>query len=219
MGSKVAVRGTCRSMRIWALLLLTAVVCCALSVETLGITTSWKQKPASSSLEVGAVFSGGTRTVTGMQITVVNAGDSAVTIDWDACSLTMPSGRTERIIHTGVRYLNSAMPQASTTIPPNGYISESIWPSTYTTWRKPLFWGLLGDPTWVRERISLPASVGTLGLFLTWSDNAGRHDGTWTWTIQEDARKGFHLSPFWQWVLGGYLILALIAAVLSPFTE
>lgn len=151
-----------------------------------------------------------------MEITIVNAGNSAVTVDWDACSLTLPSARTERIIHTSVRYLNSAMPQASTTIPSNGYISESIWPSTYTTWCKLFFWGLLGDPAWVREQISLPASVGTLGLFLTWSDSAGKHDGMWIWTIQEDPRKGIHLSPFWQWFIAGWLIVGAIGILLFP---
>lgn len=58
MRFEISFRNTCRIRGVWALLLLTASVCCALSVEALEIKTYWQEKPGSASLEVGAVFSG-----------------------------------------------------------------------------------------------------------------------------------------------------------------
>jgi hypothetical protein len=211
MGSEASIGDTHKLRREWMCLILAAVTCCAISVESSGVTSHWQKKPGSVSLQVEATFSGSKSAIQGMQVTVRNIGASAVAIDWDACSLTLPSGRTERIIHTGVMYLIAAMPQASTTIPPSGYITETIWPANLATWRKPYLWGLLGEPTWVQERISVPNPTGVLGLFLTWSDSAGKHDGMWTWTIQQEPRSRWSPASWslmtWICVIVGLLVL------------
>lgn len=210
MRSSAAIRDAYKLKRGWMFLLLAAVACCAMPVEGLGITSHWKKEPGSASLQIEAVFSGGKRTINGMELTIRNTGDSAATIDWDACSLTLPSGRTERIVHTGVMYLLAAMPQASITIPSDGYIMESIWPADLATWRRPFLWGLVGEPMWVKEGISVPNPGGTLGLFLTWSDSTGKHDGMWMWTIQREPP-----SYLWLYILGGLLALGLVGQALG----
>lgn len=58
-----------------------------------------------------------------------NRTDQAISIIWDACSITLPSGQTSQVIHEGIRYMHKQEPMAPTTVPPGASIQESVIPT------------------------------------------------------------------------------------------
>lgn len=59
-----------------------------------------------------------------------NLSDEAVAVDWNASSVTLPSGEASNVIHEGVRFMNSNTYIAPTTIPPRSWVTDSVIPTS-----------------------------------------------------------------------------------------
>jgi hypothetical protein len=76
-----------------------------------------------------------------------NKLDKPIKINWDDVSYVGPSGKANRVIHNGVRYIEKDAPQAPSLIPPKTKIQESITPVGLIYWSvnqwfiNPLFYG------------------------------------------------------------------------------
>jgi len=184
-------------MRIPLRLTFVALALLAMSISSSAATSVQIQSPNSSPIQVEATFSGKRKEISGIQLRIRNTSTASVTIQWDACSLVLPNGRTERIVRAGILYITSALPQATTTIPPGGFIEESVWPATMTRYTR---------KRWDQDAIVVPTIASTLGLFLTWNDSSGRGEGMWLWSIQ---REPYNFT--WLYVLGALFILGSLS--------
>ena len=160
----------------------TIVLLCLLfmSQVALGIDSALATYTPSSSIELEGKFKGTSASALLLTVRIKNISSTSVTIHWDSCSLVFPGGRSERIIHTGVRYVESAKPQAETTIPPGAYIEEAIWPANMSTYYK-----ITG---WTHDPIRIPSEGTQIKLYVSWTDKTGKHEGPWTWNVDRSGK-------------------------------
>jgi len=57
-----------------------------------------------------------------------NKTDSGIKIHWNDLSIVFPSGKTSRIFHNGVKFINRKKPQAATVVPSNTKVSDILIP-------------------------------------------------------------------------------------------
>jgi len=60
---------------------------------------------------------------------IQNKTDNGIKINWDELAFISPNGKSERVIHNGVRLIERNSPQAPTIIPPKSRISDILIPS------------------------------------------------------------------------------------------
>jgi hypothetical protein len=109
--------------------------------------------------------------ITHMELVLTNNTGGPVVIDWDRCALILPPARAERVIHTGVRYLEKAGLQAPTIIPPFTEVQEAIWPANYIHW--------VGSD-WREEPIEI-ATGDVIRIYLTWEVDGQKAGGAWAY--------------------------------------
>ncbi len=170
--------------------------------------TSWYTEPASSnranSLDVelsAAVSQSGE--VSGLSLLLTNPSDTLLSIVWDESAMAR-NGISEKLIHTGVLTVSTAVPQSPTPIAPHAVASEAIWPASLVTPGRIQTFTLSGD--------------FILKLYLTIQGGADKHTELWAWrfiaTTQEE--PPFRLSPFWTWFIVIWLSVGLVGYLLFP---
>jgi hypothetical protein len=124
------------------------------------------------SIQVRATFHGLNESyaisIEGLDVVLTNDSSTLLTILWDECVMVFPSGISERVIHTGVRIIDKAAPQAPTAIAPHSSAHETVWPSSHVS--------SSGDP----EEYLLLGDL-TVRLYLTIQDSTGKHTEDWAW--------------------------------------
>jgi hypothetical protein len=65
---------------------------------------------------------------------LLNKSQAAIRILWDECAYIDPTGRSFRVIHQGVRFIDRDKPMASTIVPPGAAIRDLVYPASYVTW-------------------------------------------------------------------------------------
>jgi len=175
-----------------------------LVVPSLGVNakTSWHIEPASSNranslnVELGADVSQ-SGDVSGLSLLLANPSDTLLTIVWDESAVVL-NGISEKLIHTGVLTVSTAVPQSPTPIAPHAVASEAIWPASLVTPGRVQTYRLSGD--------------FILKLYLTIQGAADKHTELWAWrfiaTTQEE--PPFRLSPFWTWLIVIWLGVGLV---------
>lgn len=135
-------------------------------------------------------------------LTIINQSSNLVTVLWDECAMVLPDGSSQRIIHTDVRIIDRAAPQAPTAIAPNSRTTESVWPSQYFSIGK-----------YVHERDISLQDQGIIRLYLTCQIGDGRHTEEWAWVFAEhiipeperEPRKPINWG-FWLGILGAWTL-------------
>ena len=143
------------------------------------------EEPVGAPIQVRAVFAIEGWKITGIELVIINKTKDPVVIDWDRCALILPPSRAERIIHTGVRFLEKAKPQAPTMVPPFTEVREAIWPANYIRWVKSwlanyIRWvkSWLGGSYWSKDPIEIKAG-DLVRICLTWEVNQEKASGIW----------------------------------------
>ena len=62
---------------------------------------------------------------------ILNKTDNAIKINWDNMAYVSPTGKSMRVIHSGVRLIDRNAPQAPTVLAPKARISDIITPSEH----------------------------------------------------------------------------------------
>jgi len=62
--------------------------------------------------------------------TLVNLSGKAIAIDWNASSITFPSGEASNVMHEGTRFLSANDYIAPTTVPPASRVTDSVIPTS-----------------------------------------------------------------------------------------
>jgi len=152
------------------------------------------------------VSSGGS--ARGLDVVMTNSTDSLLTILWDESAMVLPDGQSARVIHTGVRIIDKAAPQAPTAIAPNSRATEAVWPASHVTTSEYF-------PT---QSVRLWNNC-TISLYLTIQDNTGKHTEHWKWVFTERVvpaapRREVRIN-WWLW--GGIILgLALLGWLVGP---
>ncbi len=63
-----------------------------------------------------------------------NKTSAPIRLDWNQVSYIDTSGKSHRVMHEGVRYIDRNSPQPPTTIPPGARIDDIIFPTDYVAW-------------------------------------------------------------------------------------
>ncbi|MBE0636417.1 hypothetical protein IH601_10520 [Candidatus Bipolaricaulota bacterium] len=166
-----------RALKRWVAAAL--IACIALTAHASACTSILIQQPESGSVQVQMAFRSTTDAISKMRIRINNISDADVTIEWGSCSLELPDGRGERILHTPVRHDRMEESHAKSGISPGTYIEEGIWPVNMI--RFSFSSGQEYTP------IGVPRSGGKLGLLIAWSDADGNHEGLWVWDVQRQS--------------------------------
>lgn len=67
-------------------------------------------------------------------IIVVNLIQESIKINWDEVSFVDPTGTMHRVVHEGVKLVNSDQSQPPSIIPPGAKLVDSIVPTDYVHW-------------------------------------------------------------------------------------
>jgi hypothetical protein len=59
---------------------------------------------------------------------LINKTDRAIKINWDDISFVSPRGKANRVVHTGIRYIERDATQAPTTVPPGAKLIDALTP-------------------------------------------------------------------------------------------
>jgi len=137
-----------------------------------------------------------------LDVVIFNPTDSLLTVLWDESAMVLPGGESARVIHTGVRIIDKAAPQAPTAIAPHSRTTEAVWPASHVTTSEYF-------PT---SSISLRNNC-TISLYLTIQDASGKKVENWTWTFTETKVPEAPRAPrkpinWWLW---GSVLLVLSA--------
>ena len=91
---------------------------------------------------------------------LLNKSTTAIRILWDECAYIDPAGRSFRVLHEGVRFIDRDKPMASTVVPPGASIRDLVYPMAYVTWT---------GSEWKQEPLynSRATTPFTFGVFLT----------------------------------------------------
>jgi hypothetical protein len=57
-----------------------------------------------------------------------------IEIIWDETSIVMPSGTSEKIMHSGVKYVDRGQSMPNTVLPPNAKITDELIPIDNVSW-------------------------------------------------------------------------------------
>jgi len=148
-------------------------------IPSLNAKASWHYSlivaPDNGAVTVSGQFEIRYGQVASILLSIVNLSDSLVSVLWDDSALVLPDGSSGRLIHTGVRYVEVAKPQAPTPIPPRSRATEAIWPVNQLY--------QLGSQ-WEYHRIKL-VNECVIKLFLTIEEQIGKHTYEWAWRFQE----------------------------------
>ena len=140
-----------------------------------------------------------TQTVDGLDASISNPTDLVVSILWDESAMVLPDGTSARVIHTGVRIINKAAPQAPTAIAPHSRTTEAIWPSSYVSDSGSL------------QHIPITPNC-TIRLYLTLQDQLGKHTEDWAWFFTKNVTPEPAKAPIRiNWWLWGSILFALWA--------
>jgi len=197
---------TARDMQCVRVLLLAVGITAALSL-TLAARNTWSYSltnvASSNTLSLVGEFDVSSKGDTnGLTVLIRNPTNSLLTILWDESAMVLPGGVSERIIHTGVRIINKAAPQAPTTIAPHSIAHEEIiWPASLVT------------PGNNARGSSIRLSNNcTISLYLTIQHPSGKKVENWTWTFTGVPRKPIN---WWLWI-GIFLVLSVIGQLAYP---
>jgi len=184
---------TARDFRCACILLLAVVILAALSLG-LAARSTWSysltNKVSSNTLSLVATFDvSRSGDAYGFNVVIFNPTDSLLTILWDESAMVLPSRQSARVIHTGVRIINKAAPQAPTAIAPRSRTTETIWPAPLVT--------TSGD--FSNISISLQNNC-IISLYLTIQDASGKRVENWTWTFTETKVPEAPRKPFNWWL-------------------
>ena len=69
-----------------------------------------------------------------------NKGNNPIKIDWDQVSYVDVSGKSHKVIHSGVRYIERDRPQVPTIVPPTANVEDIVFPSDYVYYSKSIGW-------------------------------------------------------------------------------
>lgn len=94
-----------------------------------------------------------TFTVNNIHIYVYNRSDKTITLPWDNVSYISADGTANRVIHSGVRYINKTAPQTPSIIPPESSLDDVMIPTDNIYYD-----GALG---WMIHPIITTADVGS----------------------------------------------------------
>jgi len=144
---------------------------------------------------------GSTNRADSLTVFISNTADALTSIVWDESALVLPGGNSARVIHTGVRIVDRAAPQAPTAIAPKSRTVEAIWPVSHV------------DSDGNTHGISLYDGC-VMRLFLTIQNPSGKTTEEWSWRFTERViveqpkpdRKPSKPINWWFW---GTLILSL----------
>jgi hypothetical protein len=111
---------------------------------------------------------------------LLNKSQAAIRILWDECAYIDPTGRSFRVIHQGVRFVDRDKPMASTVVPPGASIRDLVYPASSVTWT---------GSRWQQERLYDPRMTTpfTFGVFLTMETDGRKLSATYK----------FAASPGW----------------------
>jgi hypothetical protein len=111
---------------------------------------------------------------------LINKSRAAIRILWDECAYIDPTGRSFRVIHQGVRFVDRDKPMASTVVPPGASIRDLVYPASSVTWT---------GSRWQQERLYDPRMTTpfTFGVFLTMETDGRKLSATYK----------FAASPGW----------------------
>jgi len=152
----------------------------------------------------GTIF-GSTDHVDSLTVFIANPADSLTSVIWDESALVLPGGTSARVIHTGVRIVDQAAPQAPTAIAPKSRTIEAIWPVSHV------------DTDGDTHGISLHDGC-VIKLFLTIQNPSGKATEEWIWRFSERGTREPEKPPskpvhinWWIWgpILLGLYILGL----------
>jgi len=150
---------------------------------------------------------GSTNRADSLTVFITNPADSLISIVWDESALVLPGGTSARVIHTGVRIVDRAAPQAPTAIAPRSRTVEAIWPVSHV------------NDDGNTHGISLHDGC-VMKLFLTIQNPSGKTTEEWSWRFSERVelpkpdRKPSKPINWWFW---GTLIVSL--ALIGHYLE
>lgn len=75
---------------------------------------------------------------------LTNLTDSAIAVDWNRCSIVLPSGEASSVLHEGVRFMSAKDPTPPTTVPPASRLTESVIPTTSISYSSSEGWRVAG---------------------------------------------------------------------------
>ena len=149
-----------------------------------------------------------------LDVVILNPTDSLLTILWDESAMILPGGVSARVIHTGVRIIDKAAPQAPTAIAPHSRTTEAIWPVSHVTARE--YFSTASIRLWNNCRIS---------LYLTIQDASGKRTDNWTWVFtrtvvpeppQTSATPEAPRKPINWWFWGSlFLVLVILGSLVQ----
>jgi len=172
------------------------------------------QRPIGAELAVLPTFdgpSGYPSRIRELQVTIANHSERLVAIQWDLSVLVLPEGVSERVIHTGVRYVEQGKPQAPTAIAPQSRADEVIWPASYCS---------ASDDGWVHLPILIDDG-DVVKLYLVWEQDGEQRGEQWAWrfesTVEQEEPREFDWGTTLTWVivLGSLVILGTILQFLG----
>lgn len=77
----------------------------------------------------------------GITLTLKNQLDQPIEILWNETSIVMPDGTSEKIIHSGVKYIDRGKEMPNTAIPPGAKIDDKLIPIENVEYRGRYGWG------------------------------------------------------------------------------
>lgn len=125
--------------------------------------------------------------IVGITLYIHSLANETVTILWDESAFIDPSGLSERLIHSGVRFIERSLQQAPTPVPPGSRVEVAVWPSDRIKWTGE--WQLIPISVRVGDRI---------GISLTWKTVSGKQGSTtWIWrsrvTLPSDEKPRYKI--------------------------
>lgn len=92
--------------------------------------------------------------------TLFNKTSSPMRVIWDECAFIDQAGRSHRVIHEGIRFIERDRPMAPAIVPPGAQLVDLFYPASYITWT---------GREWQQQRLYSPTASTpfTLGLFIT----------------------------------------------------
>ena len=174
------------------------------SSNTLSLVGTFDISPLGSARSLDVVISplGRARS---LDVVILNPTDSLLTILWDESAMILPGGVSARVIHTGVRIIDKAAPQAPTAIAPHSRTTEAIWPVSHVTIRE--YFPADSIRLWNNCRIS---------LYLTIQDASGKRTDNWTWVFTETEVATTPREPINWWFWGSvFLVLFVIGSLVQ----
>ena len=163
--------------------------------------------------DVSSMWPSGGR-ASSLSAVISNPTDSLLTVLWDESAVILPGGESARVIHTGVRIIDKAAPQAPTAIAPHSRTTEAIWPVSHVTARE--YFSTASIRLWNNCRIS---------LYLTIQDASGKRTDNWTWVFtrtvvpeppQTSATPEAPRKPINWWFWGSlFLVLVILGSLVQ----